>query len=307
MIEIKRILCPIDFSDHSRRALDHAAAVARWFESTITLVHVYSAAPVAAYAPGAPMPPPVLMLPADQDELLASMKRFAENEIGAGLPLRFELRAGLTAAEIVDLAAEMPADLLVMGTHGRSGFERLMLGSVTEKVLRRAGCPVLSVPRPAPDAVSAPPVLFKRILCATDFSDAATRALDYALALAQEADAHLTIVHVAELPTDLTPEAGQSPGEGGAMAAYIATVTEERRERLKVAVPDEARKYCTVETIMATGKPYREILRIAAEQQTELIVMGVHGRSAPDMLFFGSTTNHIVREAGCPVLTLRKE
>lgn len=305
MIEITRILCPIDFSDHSRRALDHAAAVARWFESTIALLHVYSATPAGAYAPGAPMPPPALMRPSDQEEMLASMRRFAEHEVGTGLPVQVELRAGGTATEILQFARELPADLIVMGTHGRSGFERLMLGSITEKVLRRATCPVLSVPRPVPDAVPAPPVLFKRILCATDFSAPAARALDYACTLAQEADAVLTVLHVAELPTEVSAEGITAPGVGGGLSAYIEAVDRERRERLQTAVPEQVHTYCTVETLMATGKPYREILRVAEERESELIVMGVHGRSAPDMFFFGSTTNHVVREATCPVLTLR--
>jgi nucleotide-binding universal stress UspA family protein len=304
MIEIKRILCPIDFSEHSRRALDHAAAVARWFDSEITLLHAYSDVPVAAYAPGAPMPPPALMLPADQEQVLAAMRRFAETEIGAGIPLRFELRAGVTSLEILAVADEIRADLLVIATHGRSGFQRLILGSVTEKVLRQATCPVLSVPGAAPDAVPAPPVLFKRILCATDFSESATRALNYALTLAKETDAHLTVLNVAEVPTDLAA-GGAHAGEGSALNAYVDELYKERREHLSRAVPEDARTYCTVETLLTAGKPYREILRVAAERHAELIVMGVHGRSPADLLFFGSTTNHIVREAACPVLTLR--
>ena len=100
----------------------------------------------------------------------------------------------------------MPSDLLVMGTHGRSGFERLVLGSVTEKVLRKAACPVLSVPRNVGDVVPAPPVLFTRILCAVDFSDCSINALNHAMSLGQEADARLTVLHVIELPPELPPD-----------------------------------------------------------------------------------------------------
>jgi nucleotide-binding universal stress UspA family protein len=78
------------------------------------------------------------------------------------------------------------------------------------------------------------------------------------------------------------------------------------QERLRTAVPDTVRAYCTVETMLATGKPHREILRVATEQQADLIVMGVQGRSAVDLTIFGSTTQHVVRQATCPVLTIRK-
>jgi nucleotide-binding universal stress UspA family protein len=177
-----------------------------------------------------------------------------------------------------------------------------MLGSVTDKVLRRAACPVLSVP-PAPDVVPAPPVLFKRILCATDFSESAARALRFALTLAEETDAHLTVLNVAEVPPDLAT-GGAHSGES-ALGGYVDELFKERQGLLRAAVPDEARTYCTVETLLTAGKPYRETLRVAAERQIELIVMGVHGRSASDLLFFGSTASHVVREATCPVLTLR--
>lgn len=307
MIEIRRILCPVDFSDFSRRAFDHAVAVAKWYESTITLFHVSPVVPPAAYAPGIPMVPPAFLTPEDRDELLASMKRFAEAEAGATVPIQFEITEGNAAAEILAKADAMPTDLLVMGTHGRSGFEHLVLGSVTEKVLRKAACPVLSVPRHVSDTVPAPAVLFKRILCAIDFSDCSMHALNYATSLAQEADARLTVVHVIELPPEAPPDLHETVlGGPRSLREYMAAAEEDSRARLKDAVPENVRAYCTVETILATGKPYREILRVATEQQSDLIVIGIHGRGAADLLFFGSTAQHVVRQASCPVLTLRK-
>ena len=307
MIEIKRILCPIDFSDHSRHALDHAVAMARWYDSTIILLHVCSLAPAAVYAPGAPMIPSGILTPPNRDEVMASMRRFAEDEGGGGLPIQFEICEGNTVAEILARATAMPSDLIVMGAHGRSGFERLVLGSVTEKVLRKATCPVLSVPRHVQDAVPAPPVLFRNILCGIDFSDCSTNALNYALSLAQEADARLTVLHALEL----LPELSFGSKEGVQawpqhVTEYFAVVEQDRRERLQAAVPESVRAHCAVETVLANGTPYREILRVAAEQHSDLIVVGIHGRSATDLLFFGSTAQHVVRQATCPVLTLRK-
>jgi nucleotide-binding universal stress UspA family protein len=85
----------------------------------------------------------------------------------------------------------------------------------------------------------------------------------------------------------------------------LITIERERREKLAYSVPESARAFCRVETIMAAGTPYPEILRLAAEKHSELIVLGIHGRNAADLLFFGSTANHVVRRATCPVLTIR--
>lgn len=79
-----------------------------------------------------------------------------------------------------------------------------------------------------------------------------------------------------------------------------------RRERLRAVVPESARACCTIETTVATGTPYREILRVAAEQQSDVVVIGIHGRGASNPFFFGSSAQHVVREATCPVLTLRR-
>jgi nucleotide-binding universal stress UspA family protein len=309
MITIKTILCPIDFSDHSRRALDHAVAIARWYDSTITLFHAH-VIPLTAYGLDSPPPRGLVLTPADCEQLTTAMARFAETANGPGVPLEFAIGQGTSAAnEILRQASAMRPDLLTIGTHGRSGFDRLLLGSVTEKVLRKADCPVLVVPTRAPDTVPAAPVVFRQILCPVDFSASSMHALNYAMSLAQEADARLTVLHV--MMYDLQGEAPAMYEDVVAdrrltVADYRSRCEEYSRERLRTAVPDTVRAYCTVETLLASGNPYREILRVAAEQHADLIVMGVHGHSAADLILFGSTTQHVVRAATCPVLTLRK-
>ena len=245
-----------------------------------------------------------MLTPADRDQLLADTKAFIEAETAPGVAIEAVLREGNTAAEIVDQATTMSADLLVIGTHGRSGFERLLLGSVAEKVLRKARCPVLTVPRRLPDAVPSGPVLFKRILCAVDFSESSMHALKYALSLAQEADGCLTVVHV--LGAEFVGQVGIGE-EHVSLAALQRQHEEEARQLLDKAVPESTAAYCKADTMLLRGKPWREILRIASDRQAELIVMGVQGRGAADLMFFGSTTQHVVREATCPVLTLRGE
>jgi len=306
MIEIRNILCPIDFSEYSRRAFDHAVAIARWYDSSITVLHVYSATPVAAYAPGSPVLESTALTPADIEQLTAHTRRFVDAADVGDIPVEVMIVEGNIAAEILSRARQ--TGLLVNGTHGRSGFDHIVLDSVTEKMLRKAACPVLTVPRAAPGTAPGSAVAFKRILCPIDFSDCSTNALNYAMSLAQEADARLTVLHVMTYEMELTPEMSDS------LLAYSHLSKEEfrkacedsSRERLTTAVPDTVRAYCTVETLLATGKPYREILRVATEQHADLIVMGVQGRGAVDLMFFGSTTQHVVRQASCPVLTLRK-
>ena len=268
MIEIQRILCPIDFSEYSRHALDHAVALARWYGSTITVLHVFSTTPVAAFAPGMPNFEPIVLTSADRDQLLVDVKRFIDTESAPGVSIDAEIREGDAVGEILSLATE--ADLLVLGTHGRSGFERLLLGSVTEKLLRKASCPVLTVPRRHPDAVPATPVLFRQILCAVDFSECSMHALNYAMSVAQEADAHLTVLNVMGDELDVTPDAYGAiiMNDLESLADFRKRHQDEARRRLNEAVPESVAAYCSVETMVSSGgKPSREILRIAASSR----------------------------------------
>jgi nucleotide-binding universal stress UspA family protein len=212
---------------------------------------------------------------------------------------------GQPAHQILDRAASLPANLIVMGTHGASGFEHLVLGSVTEKVLRKAGCPVLTVP-PRAQATSTFP--FKRLLCAVDFSDSSLRALELACSLARESDATLTILHVIEWPWHEPPPPVWEelpPEQAAALAEFRRYREKSATERLTALIPEAAGGHRATLPRVAHGKSYVEILRAAAEESADLIVIGVHGRNAAGLMLFGSTANHIVRGATCPVLTLR--
>lgn len=307
MIEINRILCPIDFSEHSRRALEYALAIGRWYESAVTVMHVAYAVPLAL---GPEAPAPLVPTATERQRLADEMARFVEAASPGTVPVSTVIRQGAAVAEEIRREAEaLHTDLLVIGTHGRSSVDRLLLGSVTEKVLRKVICPVLTVPRGASDPAPGTPIIFKRIVCPVDFSDSSMQALQYALSLAQETDAHLTVVHV--VTYDLEAEAPEMyetviADRRLTVEMYRKKCEDYSRERLEAAIPKSAREFCTIETKLASGKPYHQILRIAGEQNADLIVMGVQGRGALDLLIFGSTTQHIVRQATCPVLTLRK-
>jgi nucleotide-binding universal stress UspA family protein len=302
MSAIRRILCPTDFSDGSRHALDYARVIAQWCGATITLFHARAVPPVIAYPTGVPLMPSELNTRDDRSEILAAMSQFAATEAGRDVRVEFQIAEGHAVAEILAAAATAGSDLIVMGTHGRSGFDRFVLGSVTEKVLRKATCPVLTVPPRVADA----PTLPKRIVCGVDFSDSSMEALKLALSLAQEANARVTILHVIELPPGLPSEKRDFVLPAPRLLQdYLAAAEQDSWELLKAAVPETMRAGGNVDAVVSVGKPYREILRVAATPPADLIVMGVQGRGAADLLFFGSTAQNVVRQATCPVLTLR--
>jgi nucleotide-binding universal stress UspA family protein len=303
MIEIRRILCPVDFSDCSRRAVDHAMAIARWYGGSVTALHVFPLPPVAAGPSGPILLEPVLLTPATREQLLADTRKLLKTESAPGVATEAVLREGLAATEILEHARSMGADLVVMGTHGRSGVDRLLLGSVTEKVLRKASCPVLTVPHGASDAVPAAPVLLKRIVCPVDFSDSSMRALDYAKSLARETNALLTVLHVVS-PQLQVPFDYPVGDTSLTLAEFQKRWEQDAQQRLDTVTQYEVAY--TQEPLLTRGKPWKEILRVSEERQADLIVMGVQGRGAADLMFFGSTTQHVVRQATCPVLTLRQ-
>jgi nucleotide-binding universal stress UspA family protein len=207
------------------------------------------------------------------------------------------IKEGLIAGEIVRFSESDRADLLVMGTHGRSGFEHLILGSVTESVLRHASCPVLTVPPRAPDAVPMGPRLYRRILCASDYSACSLRALDYASSLAHRTDADLIVVNVLEPIPDYV---------GAIVGDVDATTLRTAAERhLRDVAAERLVGGPRVTPMLGVGKAGPMILQLADEQSVDLIVLGVASRSPLNMLWFGSTANRVVRRALCPVLTVR--
>jgi nucleotide-binding universal stress UspA family protein len=204
------------------------------------------------------------------------------------------------AAEILTQA--QPSDLIVIGAHGRSGFEHLVLGSVAEKVLHGAPGPVLTIPRGVADATDAVPGLFHHIVAAIDFSEPSMHALEYALSLAEEADARLTLLHVVEIP--------EEPGlwiDRRDRASVALELQAKARERLAAIVPDGSRPYCHVEVRVEAGEPAREIVRVASESGAGLVVLGTHGRGLVERMFLGSTAQQVVRQATFPVLTVRTQ
>jgi nucleotide-binding universal stress UspA family protein len=300
-MKIRVVLCPTDFSEFSRRALEHATAVAKWNEAELTVLHVYPfMVPLAAdmaYIPSG--------LPLDANgraNLLDELEAAAAPARAAGLKPKLLLLEGDPVEVILRQARAMAADLIVTGTHGRRGFERWILGSVAHRLAHKAPCAVLTVPRPPEGARSTAEPQYERILCPLELSGPEP-AVDAASSFARACGARLTLLHVLE---DL-PQREVAVGVAHvAWAAFRDDLEQDARQRLSRAVAVQPAEGFQVDQVVAAGKPYREILKLADTIEASLIVMGTHGRSALERPFVGSTTLHVLRQARCPVLTVRE-
>jgi nucleotide-binding universal stress UspA family protein len=298
VIEFKQIICPVDFSESSIRALAYAVALAGWYNAELTVLHV-----VPTFDPvqvrGDLGDPVRVVTPLPREQVLEQMSRSLDLPVVSprATPVA---EAGDPQATIIDQVISKRADLIVMGTHGRRGFKRLLLGSVTETVLREAPCPVLTVPPHAPAAASGS-VTFTRILCPIDFSPSALQAFGFALDLARQADGRVTLLHVIEWLAEEEPRASAHFD----VPEYRRYVAAEAQERLRILVAEESRTQTEIDDAVVFGRAHREILRAAETKAADLIVMGAQGRAGVGLALFGSTTQQVVRGAMCPVLTVR--
>src|SRR5579871_86622 len=270
-MKIRSILCPTDFSDVSQHAMEHAATIGQWYGASIVSLHVQTPAYALAAAGSGNGDP------------LATAGAADVRVIG-----------GASAADaIASYADTHEVDLIVMGTHGVGGFRHLLLGSVTETVLRRVTCPVLTVP---PRAESATELPFRRILCAVDFSASSIAALRLAVAFAEESNAILEVFHAVDEPAEHALFVARPYDVHQHRAIYERHVLE-HLDRVLLPIACD-RVHARLRT--AQGNADEQILRAA--EGVGMIVMGV-GRSADTA--FGSTVNAVVRQARCPVLTVR--
>ena len=293
-LEIKLILCPIDFSEFSERAYQHALSLAEHYQAKLVAQHVVELwrHPSASFAASGGLYEEFRQVLCETGE--DQLRQFAKSHAHERTQPELVVQEGSAPDSILSFAQEQKADLIVMGTHGRRGFDHLMLGSVTDRVMRRAPCPVLAVRNPQHDAIAASKERqyvhhLSRILFCADFSKNSERALNYALSGAAEYNAELTMLHVLE--------------EGPSLAKTEEALAE-AREQLDKLIPSDVRKTSKIKTVVRVGKPYREIIQFALEAQTDLVAMGVRGRGALDRAVFGSTTYRVMQLGSCPVLAV---
>ena len=295
MIKIERILCPIDRSVDSSNSLRYAAALARSYRAklfVLTCVEQF----------------------ADKDthaDLMANAK-----QMRMGIDRAFNHKNGNAGADALDWesliitdknpvetitqeAARRAVDLIVMCSRRRP-LRAALLGSTAESVYRTAPCPVLIT---HPDQrewvdLSSGAADLKRVLVAHDFSDYSELALHYALSFAQEYQAELHLLHVVPAPVISEPEiAWTSSGTDG--------VYHKAARSLQKSIPDDAYLWCNIKTGVRWGKPYREVLAYAKENNIDLIFMGAHGAGFGIQTLFGSNADRILRQSPCPTVVAR--
>ena len=293
MLKIKLILCPIDFSEFSIRAYRYALSVAQHYRAKVVALHIVELwrYPYADYVASQ----------GDYQEFCRALheggeeklREFVKNHTQDEAPPELVVHEGIAADLILSFAKAQKTDLIVMGTHGRRGFDRLVLGSVTDRVMRRTPCPVLTICKPQ-DSIAAGKERhhvhhLNRILFCTDFSENSGRALNYAVSATGEYDAELTLLHVLEeIPT----------------AAKKAEAIARATEQLDRLIPSQERNKLKIKTAVRIGKPYQQIIQLAEEAQVDLVAMGVSGRGALDRAVFGSTTYRVIQLGPCPVLAV---
>lgn len=291
-VAMRNILLATDFSHSSDAALAHAASIARRYDAKMFVAHVIRP---DAYQ---------LVPPEATTVAIEQTRRYAEQQMASllisgrlrDIPHQVLLGTGELWPVLSELLGQHEIDLIVVGTHGRTGVRKLLLGSAAEEIFRMASCPVLTVgPKvevPEGAALARDPLTRRRFLYATDFTAHSERAAAYAVSLAQENQAHLTLLHVVKEATDVSEH-------------NRARMVEFFNKRLRALLPDEADLWCEPEIIVEFGEPADSILKVAGETKTELIALGVRRAGTFPGHLPPATAYKVVCQATCPVLTVR--
>jgi nucleotide-binding universal stress UspA family protein len=282
-VSVKNVLFATDFSRHSSEALPFVVSIARKYGSKVFAAHVHSTSPLGGV-------PPTVELQALAAQAMKEA-RASIRELEAplrGIPHEFLVCNGDIWDELSFIVEKKGIDLIVVGTHGRAGASKLLMGSVAERILRQAPCPVLTVgPNVSGEAGSIADI--HTILYPTDFSAESMAAFPYAMSLAQEDQARLYLLHVLPEPVDELQD------------TFF-------RARLRKLIPLDAKLWCEPKVAIESGDPAQVILDLAEELAVDLIVLGTKhvSRFAGAKTHLGMATAYkIVRQAICPVLSVR--
>lgn len=281
-----KVLVATDLSPVSDSALRFAQAIARRYDSKLFVTNVVSPAETAWV-------PPEYWVSSEQIEEAVWQRMHELNARLQGVPHETLIEHGAVSETISAEIEELGIDLLVLSTHGREGFDRLMMGSVAEEIFRRATCPVLTV-GPRVTARAPGNAEFKEIIFTTNFGPESLAAAPYAISLAQEFQARLTLLNVVSEHIDGRTEP--------------RPIVLDRTNRLRALIPAEAELWCRPEFVVEFGKAGENILKVARERRADLIVLGAKsakGYTAAATHLFPATAYAVVCGASCPVMTVR--
>jgi nucleotide-binding universal stress UspA family protein len=271
-VAFRNILFATDLSYLSDAALPYVLETARLYGSKVHAIHVRQR--------GAPWTQP-------EENAITSL-----GERLKSVPHEVVVVDGETLPALLQQITDKNIDLVVVSTHGRTGLGRVLLGSVAEAIFREAPCPVLTV---GPHLIRDPQwvLKIKEILSATDLAPTSAGAADYAISLAQENQARLTILNV---------QAAPKAGEFIESESYVPSTL----RRLQQLVPDEAQLWCAPHFLVEEGDTAEKILDVAARYHADLIVLGIHPHAVGVATHVSRPTAHrVVAGATCPVLTVR--
>lgn len=299
-IRVQSVLIATDFTKASEKPLRHALAIARHYGAKFYLAHVVSSLGLTMAGPEA--------IADATDAVVRDAHRLEEHlvESGALAGVRHEIlvRHGVVCEELEKIITEQPVDLVVIGTHGRRGLGKLLLGSVSEQIFRHADCPVLTV---GPGSYEEAPVEGRRpirpFLFATDFSQTSLHALPYAVSFANHFQAKLVFLHV--IPEIQMPEG---------FHLYTADDVVQVREKTRLLTLKRLRELAAhaqlkvePEFLAEFGVPSEQILQASANLKVDAIAMGLDRSKhrGDESHLPWATAYDVVCGASCPVLTVR--
>lgn len=286
-VRFRNVLFATDFSSAAAHAIPFVKRIAKHYDANLVALHVRPPAVNPMTQP--PTWPDEETIRKKNEELRGKLL-----ETFSGIRTSALIEEGNIQSRLQAAIEKNNVDLVVIGTRGRTGLGKLLLGSVAEEIFRTVTCPVLTV-GPRSDSFRGANGEFREILFATDFTSESQAAAAYAVSLAQEFQARLTLLHV-------VPE--QEAGD----LVSAADVTHAEKELLRKLVPEEAQAWCKPEYFVERGNPADCILELAHLRESDLIVMGVkpEGGVPGAATHLPITTAHkIVSHAECPVLTVR--
>jgi nucleotide-binding universal stress UspA family protein len=301
-LNIQNIIVPIDFSKMSVQAIQIAKQLARRFGASIHLAHVRHLNYAADFVAPAPPVVPFSFMTYEQDAEQIALKELkkAASECGVSSATCDVLSGAPPFDEICRLAQTVPADLVVMPTHGRTGLKHVFLGSTAERIVQHSSCPVLVTRGSALQSNNGSRFRIKTILVPVDFSNCSREGLEYALGFASEFGAKIILVHATYLGYVYSSEGTAIYDIPGLQKAARKTAERKMRELVR-SVNFGAVKY---QTAFTDGSPVIDICAFAKDHDVDLIITSTHGFTGFTHVLIGSIAEQVVRHAPCSVLVV---
>jgi len=303
-MNLERILVPVDFSPTSRDALVLAGSLARRAGGQLTLLHV-GATPTysmtQAWSPSMHMPIHELQERMKR-ESKALVERWLQSDVPPGVDARTVLREGFPPEQIV--AEAQDHDLVVIGTHGRTGADRVVLGSVAERVVRHCPVPVLATPGAAREPGRRADAPFENVLVAVDFSESSTRALRAGIAMARTSGAKVTLLHVGISQAIMISQVWMD-AVSPAMVEIHDRIAREAQHQLDRLMEDEVPEPLRGQALLREGIAASTIVQQVTLGSYDLVVLGTHGHTGVQRVILGSVAERVLRHSPVPVLVVR--